>query len=77
MHVKDGLYFERLNTGAVHITKRELSEKNSSIQFDMTITPYEWALIVASVCGKGEDTDTVRRAEIFHEIGRHRWPSKI
>lgn len=72
-HAKDGLYFDRLEDGSVKVVVSVLN----GIQFETILEPNTWASVVASVCVKGEDSNTFYAAELFHEIGRHEWPTKI
>ncbi len=48
-HVADGLYFDRLDEGSVHIRKETKEADSTSVLFEQTISPSEWASIVAAV----------------------------
>ncbi len=70
-HVAYGLYFERQSDGSVRILKRVDGKPDSDIIMDVTVDPSTWGSIMASVCGPGENGDTFRRAELFHQFGRY------
>ena len=66
-HTKNGLFFERVKDGGVHIIKRVNGKDDSPIITEETLDSYTWASVVASVCATGENGDTFRRAEYLHQ----------
>jgi hypothetical protein len=65
-HVKEGLYFERMAYGKVHIMKRSTVHPESPIEMDMILEDSDWASIVASVSARNETGETYREAMEFH-----------
>ena len=72
---KDGLSFERLEDGdgSVCVTIIDKNNEVTCIELDADV----WVSVVASVCGAGENGDTLRRAENFHAFGRDEAPTNI
>lgn len=69
-HSKNGLFFERLKDGSVHIIRtydaRDVRADN--LVLDITLSASEWASVVASVMLLGETGDTYKLA-----LGIHNW----
>ncbi len=63
-HWRDGLFFERLTGGTVRVFRQQPEQEAQEVAL---IPPSEWASIVASVSERGENGDTHREAERFHQ----------
>lgn len=66
LHVKDGLYFERLPDNQVRILKKEKGTDDAPISFDMTLDANLWASVIASMSYYGEEDNGFYRALNFH-----------
>ena len=77
-HYKDGLYFDRMENGDVHLIKREDAHPLSKIILDTVISVDGWASIVSSVSKLGEDHYRYYIAKSFHneEVPANIDPSK-
>ena len=69
-HWSDGMYFRRLQDGAVEITQTQNGGKTDGIEWQRVIPSSEWAAIVAAVSLRGEAYDTSNAALDFHN--RHK-----
>lgn len=65
-HVKDGVYFERIEDGTVHLTVFEGPFQKQAKVKDIVMSPSEWASVVASVSHNGESAHTFKGAMLFH-----------
>ncbi|MCI0391667.1 MAG: hypothetical protein MOB07_23225 [Acidobacteria bacterium] len=65
-HVSEGLYFERHNTGAVRIIKRDGGQEDSPVVFDLTLDSSTWGSVIASMSFYGEAHGGFYRAMNFH-----------
>lgn len=65
-HAANGLYFEHLETGDVHIIKRADSDPESKIIFEQIIDEGTWASIVSTVSAYGENYLSFQEALMFH-----------
>ncbi len=65
-HWSRGMYFRRLQDGAVEITQTKDGGKTDEVEWQREIPPSEWASIVAAVSHRGETDDTHRAALDFH-----------
>ncbi len=76
-HSKNGLFFERLQDGSVHIVRtydaRDVRPDN--VVLDITLTASEWASVVASVMSRGETGDTFQLALNAHNEGTEWTPT--
>ena len=67
-HVKDGLYFQRLLNGDVHIMQKKTSKADEiEVYYDVVIDKNAWVSVIASVSNKGEDADKYALAKRLHE----------
>ena len=62
-HAKDGLFFERLDDGAVRVTKKN---PNDPALVDMVLDKDLWCSIISQVSFKPEDSEQHDKAESFH-----------
>lgn len=62
-HVSDGLFFRRVEDGAVEIGRGPDFDNVEVIQ---TIGPSSWASVISSVCARGETYFTYGEATAFH-----------
>ncbi len=75
-HVRDGLFFERLNSepgygcGCVRIVKRESGRDDAPIVLDMILNASSWASVVASMSILGENGTTHAMIEVLQQGGR-------
>lgn len=60
-HARDGLFFERLSDGKVHVSVR-----SGPCQFDTVLPENEWGSVLATVSDRGEDYHTWMEARRFH-----------
>lgn len=67
-HSKNGLFFERLQDGSVHILRTYDARyvRADNVVLDITLSASEWASVVASVMARGETGDTYRLALDAH-----------
>lgn len=67
-HSKNGLFFERLQDGSVHIIRtydaRDVRADN--VVLDIALSASEWASVVASVMLRGETAETHGQALAAH-----------
>lgn len=64
-HVKNHLFFKRLEDGSVQV--RKFGEKPPfELQFEVIIPAWGWASVVASASKGGETGETFRQALAFH-----------
>lgn len=70
-HSKNGLFFERLQDGSVHVLRtydaRDVRPDN--VVLDIALSASEWASVVASMMARGETGDTYRLALDAHNEG--------
>lgn len=64
-HLRDGLYFERADSGSVVITKRH--PVTGAEEWMVTATRDGWASVVARVSHAGEDAETYAAALGLHD----------
>ena len=65
-HVKDGLFFERIEDGSVRIVQRKDAKDESPIVFETVIEKDPWASVIATVSKLGENYGRFFLAEKFH-----------
>lgn len=65
-HHRDGWYFVRRDDGSVKIVVTETTHADAPPLLTHTITPNEWASIIAAVCARGENSESYRDALDFH-----------
>jgi hypothetical protein len=70
-HLRDGLFFERADNGAVRIVKTANGRfpGDDQITFDITVPENEWGSVVAMVSSVGETHESWMSARAFH-MGR-------
>ena len=56
-HVEDGLFFERLDDGAVRIQKREGPLVGDKVLMDVIVSVDSWCSVVAHMGAKGDVGD--------------------
>lgn len=83
-HARDGFFFERLGDGSVAISVevpvRDAMGKatgDRAMLHRIQLPENEWASVLASVCGKGEDGDTWAAARRFHAVGGDNTPTDV
>jgi hypothetical protein len=65
-HLRDGLYFERLEDGGVRIVKTATGQFGDAKNvFEIEVSAGEWASVVAAVSPKGETSETYHSALNF------------
>lgn len=69
-HAFGGLYFEKLNNGAVRVLKRESGRDDAPVVFDATIDKDTWCSIIAGMSFYGEEDYGFYRAGHFHYGGQ-------
>ncbi len=67
-HTHDGWYFQRLDDGTVHITKRKNGPGfgDGEIIEEHKLDPSSWASVVSHVSSAGETGPTYQTALAFH-----------
>ena len=67
-YTKNELYFERLSDGSVRIVKQDVSGGKLKLIMAEILDINTWASAVASVCIRGENSETFHQAIKFHDI---------
>jgi hypothetical protein len=76
IHANNGLCFERQPDGSVFVSHWLTGQANAGRADQApvsvcdrlwSLTPAEWASVVAAVCAEGEDGDTFKSALAFHQ----------
>lgn len=65
-HVTDGFTVKRSDSGKVRIRKYKDSMCKDLV-FEMILQPSSWAFVVASVCARGETSETYHEQKKFHD----------
>ncbi len=74
-HVQDGLYFNRLEDGSVHILKMASGHaEDEEILFELTVDENVWASIISSMSKAGEGDGGFYQALHFHNSDREDYP---
>lgn len=72
-YLRDGWYFSREGAGRVHIVKRDLSQTPAPILAEITLSPEDWAAIIATLSHAGESDESFTDAQFVH-MGHFRTP---
>lgn len=69
-HVKDGLFFDRLDNGTVRVVATSdgmaVAEGGANVALDVTMDAAAWCSVIASMSAYGEDGGGWERAKAFH-----------
>ena len=67
---RDGLFFDRMDGGAVRIVKTDSDlyphDNGDNIDVDITIDSDSWASIITAVSAGGDTSEQHERAKAFH-----------
>jgi hypothetical protein len=72
-YLRDGWTFSRESAGRVHIVKRDPAHDAAPIVVEITLTPEEWASVIASMSHVGETPESFTDAQYIH-MGHFRTP---
>jgi hypothetical protein len=70
-HLRNGLFFERKPDGHVRIyvtSDQRFEEQGGNVVFDLTVSPDEFASVMAAMSARGEGADTFTAARHFLEV---------